>query len=130
MPPAPATVREMVVNVPAKGVVTVMVNGSGICQNASDQNSQLADFVVQIVDDDSTPRHTGPGGLLIRNMIPKAPTSSVASVVAFNLASHRVFTYSGPGQRTFKLQLRTLRMGPQVGCSAYSLNMTAVFNSQ
>jgi hypothetical protein len=132
MPPAPATVRTISVNVPSRGTVMVMVNGSGYCQNAFTEGAEFADFVVQIVEGTDTPRPTGPGGLRIRNVLPKAPSPTVPSIVPFNLSSHRVFTYSSAdtGEKVFNLRLRSLSLGEHVGCSAYSLNMTAVFNSQ
>jgi hypothetical protein len=131
MPPAPTMIGSINVNVPGKGMLVVMVNGSGYCQNASTTAAEVADFETQIVEGTATPSHKGAGGLRVFNRIPKAqPTAAAMNIVPFNLSSQRTFSYSAAGAKTINLRLNAIKLDAHVGCYAYSLNMTAIFNSQ
>jgi hypothetical protein len=115
-------IRDFTFKAPSKGTAQVSFHGSLLCSADLSAGSKVVDLVTQIVNSGSaTASPGGAGGLRQALVIPPNTSDTL------NLASTRVFTFSGAGSQTFRYRVRPLRIDAGSNCFIYNAAFSVVF---
>jgi hypothetical protein len=120
-------IRSIAFIAPSAGTAAVSFHGSLVCSNNSTTDKVL-DFATQIVTSASAvPVVNGAGALRLATVLKDSTEHTLNTTDTLNLASTRVFSIPGAGQKNYYFKIAALRMDASTTCLVYSATFTVQF---